>query len=136
MILFFICALIAAGIGYGFIRARRSRLEKAVLYTGTLVGVQEKLCRRGGMAYKVVKPTVKYDNGKREVVAEYHDWIRAVDFHCTTGELIEIRAYPELPRICYLAEDDDHVSYEAIVCFSTAGAFAVVGVLSIICFGF
>jgi len=135
MILFFICALIAAGIGYGFIRARQSRLTNAVVYTATLLGVQEKFRKRGAMLYKVVKPTVKYNNGKRDVTAEYHDWIRAADFHYSTGDLIEIRAYPELPKIAYLAEDDNHISYEAIVCFVTAGAFFLIGVLSVMVFG-
>lgn len=135
MILFFICALIAAGIGYGFIRARRSRLENTAVYTAELIGVQEKYRKRGAVMYKVVKPSFKYNNGKRDVAAEYHDWIRAADFHHFNGELMEIRAYPELPKIAYLAEDDEHISYEAIVCFVTAGMFFLVGILSIIVFG-
>ena len=135
MIMFFICSFIAAGIGYGFIKARQSRLVNAVVYTATLLGVEEKTVKRGGGFFKVVKPTVKYNNGKRDVVAEYHDWIRKTDFHYSTGAEIAVRAYPELPKIVYLAEDDDHVSYEAIVCFVTAGAFFLVGVLSIIVFG-
>lgn len=135
MIAAFILSLIAAGLGYCFIRARRSRLENAVVYTATLVGVEEKYRKRGTMLYKVVKPTFRYNNGKRDVTAEYHDWIRAAFFHYSSGDLIEIRAYPELPKIAYLAEDDNHISYEAIACFVAAAAIFMLGVLTEIFFG-
>jgi hypothetical protein len=135
MIAAFIFSLIAAGLGYCFIRARRSRLENAVVYTATLVGVEEKYRKRGHMLYKVVKPTVKYNNGKRDVVGVYHDWIRAADFSYSSGAQIEIRAYPELPKIVYLAEDDNHVSYEAIACFVAAAAIFMLGVITEIAFG-
>jgi len=135
MIMFFICSFIAAGVGFCFVMARRSRLQNAVRYTATLIGVQESVRKRGSMLYKVVKPCVKYNNGKRDIVADYHDYIRKTDFHYLNGAEIEIRAYPELPKIFYLAENDDHISYEAVVCFVTAAVFLIVGVLSIITFG-
>lgn len=134
MILFFICGFIAAGVGFCFIMARRSRLQNAVLYTAKLIGVQEGIRKRGHVPYKVVKPCVKYDNGKRGITADYHDWIRETDFHYLNGDEIEIRAYPELPKIFYLAENDDHISYEAVASFAIAAAFFIIGVLSVICF--
>lgn len=135
MILFFICALIAAAVGYCFIRARRSRLENCVVYEATILGYEERIVKRGSMLTKQVKPSVKYNNGKRDVVAELDKFIPKRDYHYSNGETVEIRAYPELPKIFYFAETDEHAPYEAIVCFVIAGVFAVIGVLSIICFG-
>ncbi len=135
MILFFICAIIAFLIGYGFIKAHQNRLEKAVVYTATIIGFEEKMCKRGMMFYKAVRPSVKYDNGKREVIAEHHEFIRETDYHYSNGDTVQIRAYPELPKIFYFAEQDEHMSYEAIVCFVAAGFLLALGIFSEICFG-
>ena len=135
MILFFICALAAAAIGYGFIRARRDRLEKAEVFTATIIGVEEKVCKRGAMLYKMVRPNVRYNNGKRDVIAVHHEFIKQMDYHYSNGDEVEIRAYHELPKIFYFADSDEHVSYEAIACFVIAAAFAGIGIISVMCFG-
>ena len=135
MIMFFIGALIAAGIGWGFIRARRSRLEKAEVYIGTILGCEEKYISRGHVMYKAVKPSVRYNNGRREVTAQFHDFIRKTDYHYNDVDEVEIRAYPELPKVFYFAKDDEHISYEAIVCFAAAAAFTVIGICAVMTFG-
>lgn len=135
MILFFIIAIAVFLVGYGFVKAHQNRLEKAEIYTATIIGYEEKMCKRGMMFYKAVRPSVKYDNGKREVIAEHHEFIRAIDYHYSNGDTVQIRAYPELPKIFYFAEQDEHMSYEAIVCFVVSGFMVVVGILSEIIFG-
>ena len=135
MIMFFIASLIAAGIGFCFILAKRSRRENAEVYSAVLIGVRESYRMRGGVMYKIVKPVVRYNNGRKDITAEYHDWITKSEFRRSDGEEVEIRAYPQLPKIFYFAEDDDHVSYEAIAFFVAAGFLFAIGILCEICFG-
>lgn len=135
MILFFIAAFIAVGIGFGFIMARRSRRENAEVYSAVIIGVRESYRKRGGAMFMIVKPVVRYNNGRKDITAEYHDWINKSEYRHSDGEEVEIRAYPQLPKIIYFAEDDEHVSYEAIACFVIAGALFAIGILSEICFG-
>jgi hypothetical protein len=135
MIFILICAFAAVGVGFAFLYARNDRLKNAEIYIGTIIGFDEKMVKRGVMFRKVVRPSVRYDNGRREIIAQYSDFMYAEHFNYSVGDEIRIRAYPQLPKIFYLAEADEAVPSKAIASFIIGGAFFVFWVMSEILIG-
>ena len=130
MIFILICALAAVGVGFAFLYARNDRVKNAEVYTATIIGVERKRVKRGSMLRTAVRPSVKYNNGKRDIIAQYSDFIYETNYHYSDGDDVVIRAYPQLPKTFYFADDDDGIPTKAIAAFIIGGACFVFWIVS------
>lgn len=135
MIIILICALASVGVGFAFLYARKDRVNNAEIYIGTIIGFEEKYVKRGSMLRKAIRPSVRYDNGKREIIAHLSEYIYPIHFNYSVGDQIRIRAYPQLPKIFYMADEDEGIPAKAIAAFVLAGAFFLFWIFSEIMIG-
>jgi len=130
MVFILICALATVGVGFAFLYARNDRVKNAEVHIGTIIGTEKKTVKRGGGFFKVVRPSVRYNNGKRDIIAQYSDFIYETNYHYSDGDEVQIRAYPQLPKTFYFADADEGIPSKAIASFIIGGALFVLWIIS------
>lgn len=125
---FIIFGILALGLGAFLMYAHNSRRANMTEYQGTVIGIREKIQKRSHLLVKVYCPVVKYDNGKREVTADHHNYDQFLG-KFREGDLVTIFADPRMPKMFYFPEENGKACYEAIAAFVAGAALIIVGIM-------
>ncbi|MBQ8960332.1 MAG: hypothetical protein IJ071_03830 [Ruminococcus sp.] len=125
---FIIFGLLALAAGAFLLYGHKSRRASMTEYQGTVIGVREKMQKKGYLLVKAYCPVVKYDNGKREVTADHHSYDQLLG-NFREGDLVTIFADPRLPKTFYFPEENGRACYEAVAAFIAGGALIALGIV-------